>query len=163
MNKTTRLLTFLGIFCAVVSLQAQSLADFHTDIFLGNWKMQTPKGVLTEEWTKAGPEIMIGKSYRIQNGDTTVLEIVQLKVLNNKLVYAPVVSGQNEGNEVLFTYSMALSDSAARRFVFENLEHDYPQRIIYYWKDAESLLARVEGIVDGKLKFSEYDYKKVVR
>jgi hypothetical protein len=36
----------------------------------------------------------------------------------------------------------------ARRVVFENLAHDFPQRILY-WREGEALFARIEG-KDGK-------------
>jgi hypothetical protein len=35
-----------------------------------------------------------------------------------------------------------------QRVVFENLAHDFPQRIVY-WREAEALMARIEG-KDGK-------------
>jgi hypothetical protein len=44
--------------------------------------------------------------------------------------------------------------------VFENLEHDYPQRIIYSLEPSGDLRARVEGIRGGKLEFDEWLWHK---
>jgi hypothetical protein len=44
--------------------------------------------------------------------------------------------------------------------VFENLEHDFPQRVIYRRCGAD-LCARVEGHVGGKLQFEEWRYTPI--
>jgi hypothetical protein len=42
--------------------------------------------------------------------------------------------------------------------VFENINHDYPQRIIYKKMLDDSLFARIEGTVDGVDNFEEFRY-----
>jgi len=160
-----KLFLFLAIIAVLspVSIHAQSLASFNAGIFLGSWEMHTSKGILLEEWTPLNPSSYLGKSYQIQHGDTTLQETVQLTIKHGLLLYIPVVNNQNEGKETVFTYNPAKSDSADHKFVFENFTHDFPQRIIYHWKDEKTLQARVEGMVKNKLEFSDYDFKKVVR
>jgi uncharacterized protein DUF6265 len=51
-----------------------------------------------------------------------------------------------------------VSDSAV---TFENPSHDFPQRIIYRRRGADSLLARVEGMRGGQLRGSDYPYRRV--
>jgi len=43
--------------------------------------------------------------------------------------------------------------------VFENLTHDFPQRVIYRRCGAD-LCARIEGMVKGKLEFEEWRYQR---
>jgi hypothetical protein len=44
--------------------------------------------------------------------------------------------------------------------VFENLNHDFPQRIIY-WREGESTLhARIEGSIKGKERKEEWHWRK---
>jgi hypothetical protein len=47
-----------------------------------------------------------------------------------------------------------------KKFVFENITHDFPQRIIYHFVDDKNLTARIEGEVDGKMESSDFIYKK---
>jgi hypothetical protein len=42
--------------------------------------------------------------------------------------------------------------------VFENLKHDFPQRVIYR-RTGDQLLARVEGTVGGKARAAEWHYR----
>jgi hypothetical protein len=54
--------------------------------------------------------------------------------------------------------SIAVSDSAV---TFEHPTHDFPQRVIYRRRGADSLLARVEGMRGGQLRGSDYPYRRV--
>jgi len=53
-----------------------------------------------------------------------------------------------------------MKSSDKTRIVFENLEHDYPQRILY-WRDGEKLCARTEGEIDGKSEAEEWCYARI--
>lgn len=123
----------------------------------GTWQMRTGKGVLFETWTKTGPSELHGKSYRVNGSDTVRLETVSLIQDDSGIHYIPVVQNQNQGQPVRFT----LISAEARRFIFENLDHDYPQRIIYRFISSDSLVARVEGEIKGQLRGSDYRFSRV--
>ncbi len=53
---------------------------------------------------------------------------------------------------------VALQD---RQVVFANKQHDFPQRIIYRLGSEGHLHARIEGIVDGKLKSREWQWQRI--
>ena len=53
--------------------------------------------------------------------------------------------------------STAVSDTAV---VFENLAHDFPQRIIYRRRGADSLVARIEGTRGGQMRGRDFPYRK---
>lgn len=44
--------------------------------------------------------------------------------------------------------------------VFENPNHDFPQRIIYRLVTVDSLVARIEGRIDGKERSSDFPYRR---
>lgn len=44
--------------------------------------------------------------------------------------------------------------------VFENLAHDFPQRVIYR-QCGEDLCGRIEGVVDGQLQAVDWRYRRV--
>ncbi len=54
--------------------------------------------------------------------------------------------------------STAVSDSAV---TFENPAHDFPQRIIYRRRGADSLIARVEGMRGGHLRGRDFAHRRV--
>ena len=51
-----------------------------------------------------------------------------------------------------------MKEIAARRVVFENLDHDFPQRVIYSLAPDGALLARIEGKVRGKLEAMDWRF-----
>jgi hypothetical protein len=123
----------------------------------GTWKMQTPKGPIFESWKKTGENQMQGGSYKINGKDTIHFEIVKLSQLPDGIFYIPVVKDQNDGIAVAFK----MISSANNNFVFENKEHDFPQRIIYHLVSKDSIHAWTEGIKDGKPGRSDYYYTRI--
>jgi hypothetical protein len=55
------------------------------------------------------------------------------------------------------TTEFSLITYAENCVVFDNLEHDFPQRIIYR-RDGDRLTAQIEGEVDGKLESTQWTW-----
>jgi hypothetical protein len=123
----------------------------------GLWKMETKRGPLYEEWKVLPDGKLYGRSYKINNKDTMVLERVELTFQEGKIVYKPIVTGQNNEQPVPFN----LSTLTGKKYVFENKEHDYPQRVIYNIVSKKVLLARIEGTNNGKEMSSDFTYSRV--
>ena len=136
----------------------QQESEFSKLQFLqGIWKMETSKGPIFEQWARVDGNTLHGKSYRLTESDTLLLEQLQLKRKSEGIFYIPVVRNQNDGQPVAFR----LISSADNRFVFENKTHDFPQRIIYTLVQYDSIVARIEGISKGKEAGSEFYFKRV--
>lgn len=127
-------------------------------LYAGLWKMETDEGSIFEEWEKVSDSLFTGMSYVVKDGDTILMETLSLKYSNGQLCYAPVLQNQNDGQEILFPLKEYVE--AEKKFVFENITHDFPQRIIYHFADDKTLNARIEGDVDGKMESSDFNYKK---
>ncbi|HKT80802.1 MAG TPA: DUF6265 family protein [Vicinamibacterales bacterium] len=54
-------------------------------------------------------------------------------------------------------FSTTITDSSV---VFENLEHDFPQRVGYRLDGASRLLAWVEGTAEGRTRRIEFPYQR---
>lgn len=119
--------------------------------------MSKTGGDLYENWTKANNTRLSGKSYFVKETDTTFLEEVNLRKVGNSVVYVPLVAGQSNGKAVVFT----LISSKENNFIFENKLHDFPQRVQYRLVNSDSMVARIEGLVDGKEKSTEFYYSRV--
>lgn len=121
----------------------------------GSWEMNVRGRVVTEHWMKPSGKMMMGTSHSVKDGKTYEYEFIRL-VENDAgtIEYIARPSGQ-EGA------SFALIELDERKAVFENLQHDFPQRIIYSRISSDSLVARIEGVKDGKLRVVDFSYRRV--
>lgn len=147
-------LSFLSLFLLASTFQAdpfQSLLSLQ-----GTWEMKTSRGSIFEEWTQTDDKLLQGKSYLLKGADTVLLERIQLKEDGKNVYYIPTVQNQNNQQPIAFT----MISSSESRFVFENKQHDFPQRIIYRFVTTDSIVARIEGTKNGKEQSSEFYFKR---
>jgi hypothetical protein len=123
----------------------------------GLWKMDAKRGAIYEEWQVKSDSQLSGKSYKLNNKDTTVLENVTISLQRTEIYFTPVVRDQNNQQPVPFK----LISCSGNRYVFENKEHDYPQRVIYELVSMNDLKARIEGKKNGKEMGSDFNYIRV--
>ena len=108
-----------------------------------------------EQWMGAAGGTMIGMSRTVRQGVTREYEFLQIRAgEDGKLAYIAMPSGRAP------TAFPLLRDSATE-LVFENLGHDFPQRIIYQHDGAQAMRARIEGMSKGKLKGIDFPMKRV--
>lgn len=120
---------------------------------LGKWQSSTEEGILYEEWKKVNDSTYSGHAYAITpEGDTAFSETAQITANKGAITYSVTVNEET-------TTDFALVDNQERS-VFENVDHDFPQRIIYQKLAKDSMFARIEGTVDGEDQFEEYRYVK---
>jgi hypothetical protein len=152
--------------CLLFALSGKALAQqpvYTTNEFkplhglTGLWKMDGKRGAIYEEWQVSGDNQLTGRSYKINNNDTMVLENVIISLQGNAIFYTPVVRDQNNQQPVPFK----LISYNNNKYVFENKEHDYPQRVIYELVSANDLRARIEGNKNGKELASDFNYSRI--
>lgn len=80
----------------------------------GLWKMDAKRGAIYEEWQVASDGRLAGRSYRLNNNDTMVLENVTISLQDNNIFYTPVVRDQNNQQPVPFK----LVSCSGNRYVF---------------------------------------------
>jgi len=124
------------------------------NFMLGNWQSSKDSStILFENWEEQEGKF-VGKSFAIdQKGDTVFSEKAEIFFNGETVVYA-VAAGKQKW--VDFIYKQNQIDEA----IFENLEHDFPQRIIYSTNDKSKLFAKIEGKVDGEMVREYYEYKR---
>jgi hypothetical protein len=126
------------------------------DWIIGNWENITKDGSLYEIWTKTNDTIYSGRSFMIAYNDTVFSESISLELRKNELFYIPTVSDQNNTQPINFKFISIENNE----IIFENKEHDFPQRIIYKNPESDSLYARVEGNDNGKFRKEEFFMKR---
>jgi hypothetical protein len=120
----------------------------------GCWESNISGREINEQWMKPSGRTMLGMGQTVANGKTVEYEFVQIRgEPDGEIYYVAKPSGQTEA-------SFKLIKLQNREAVFENLEHDFPQRIIYRLEPDGSLFARIEGMSRGKLRGIDYPMKR---
>ncbi|MDA3952820.1 MAG: DUF6265 family protein [Bacteroidales bacterium] len=112
---------------------------------IGQWQNNTTKGNLQEIWEKKNDSTLNGISFFIVGKDTISSETISLEERSNELFYIPIVKNQNDGQAIKFR----LTSLTTNQLVFENPNHDFPQKITYNQISNDSLIAVISGIKNG--------------
>jgi hypothetical protein len=159
----TGVLLCLTLSCRPSGNSEKVLADSeNTDIhvaawLIGDWGNTSDRGTLYESWAIDNDTVFSGKSYFIRQGDTVSSEVIKLMQLKDSIYYVPVVKNQNNGMPVKF--KLVNCDSAT--LTFENLAHDFPQKITYHRLSEDSLLAEISGLVKGEQRSEQFPMSKI--
>jgi len=120
----------------------------------GCWVANLNGREINEHWMKPAGKTMLGMSRTVANGKTAECEFIQIRQDDKGDIYfVAKPSGQTGA-------SFKLVKSGKTEAVFENAEHDFPQRIIYRLGEDGSLLARIEGVGKGKPRAVDYPMKR---
>ncbi|MBX7150335.1 hypothetical protein K1X84_01755 [bacterium] len=121
----------------------------------GCWDGSTDKKEATEQWMKPAGNEMFGMSRTVRNGKVTEFEFLHIhQNEQGEIFYTAKPSDQNEA-------SFKLIKKSGTEIIFENPDHDFPQRIIYRLEKNGSLKARIEGKNEGKEMGIDFPMKKM--
>lgn len=127
----------------------------------GTWKMEENGSVMVEEWTAGGSGSIKCRSYGVKGNDTTLIERATISCIAGKQVftYYPVINspGQN-----MMPVTFALISEENGTYIFENPEHDFPQRVVYQMVNEKECHAWIAGDEKGKKSRIDFHYKKVL-
>jgi hypothetical protein len=123
----------------------------------GKWQNKSAEGIAFENWKITNDSTMAGVSGFINGRDTITQETISLEQRGTKLYYIPTVKNQNEGKPVSFE----LVETAADSFVFSNPQHDFPNKITYTKKTANTLLAKISGKINDTAREMLFPMQKV--
>jgi Domain of unknown function (DUF6265) len=137
-KKTCLGLGFMAALLAGFPMRASTLAD--VAFLAGCWRGELSKGNGWTEERYSPPEggMMLGTSQTVVDRTTKFFEFIQITENAGEVEMTPSPRGQK-------SVPFRMVRIEGKRAVFENLEHDFPKRIIYHLKDDGSLLARIEG------------------
>lgn len=97
---------------------------------------------------------MLGLSRTVKGDKTVNFEFMQLRVgQDGRLIFVALPSGQKE---TVFTAVSQTSDGVT----FENIHHDFPQRVIYTQQQSDRLIARIEGTRSGTIRSVEFPMRR---
>lgn len=132
-------------------LAAAGNADINRLAWLtGCWTQNEQQAGSIEQWTAPAGKSMLGVNRTVRDGNTVAFEFIRISEDDaGNVVYIASPSGQE-------TARFALASVSINEVVFENPDHDFPQRIIYRLQDQNTLIGRIEGIIDGNHKAVDF-------
>lgn len=169
---TTSIRDFLGVLL-VCSLPWMALAETSDDAsspktssavahsvesldwLTGCWANSSGEPGSVEQWMAPAAGTMLGSSRTVKDGATAFFEFMMMRP--NAAGGLEMVAWPLGRQETAF----AMIEMGERRAVFENLENDFPHRIIYAAPDDQRLEARIEGDVEGTVRSVEFPMERV--
>jgi len=131
-------------------LQAAELPDWSSLQWLaGCWRLNGGEAGSEEHWLVPAGGQMLGVSRIVRKGKVVEFEFMRIHDLDGQRYYTAKPSGQAEASFRLIT-------AEPRLLVFENPEHDFPQRISYQLQEDGSLLAQIAGTRQGKARSVDF-------
>jgi len=116
----------------------------------GSWVQRSENLTVREVWTVPQDGAMAGASQTNRAGKRPFVEFMTIAAEPAGATFTARIEGQPPTPFVL-------KPGAKDEATFENLAHDFPQRVIYR-RCGEDLCARIEGMVKGKLKSQDWRY-----
>ena len=123
----------------------------------GCWELSKAsiKATISEQWMAPAGGTLVGMSRYVRDGKTSDYEYMRIEVRDVGIYFV----SKPRGNQT--ETSFRLRHFTAGNAIFENLEHDFPQRVIYHSVGPETLNARIEGTQNGKASGVDFPYKRV--
>ncbi|HEX6125392.1 MAG TPA: DUF6265 family protein [Pyrinomonadaceae bacterium] len=122
----------------------------------GCWEMSVPDKqlLITEQWMKPAGGMMIGAGRTVKAGKVVDYEFLRIVEETDGVYYVAKPTANKD--ETRFK----LLRSTVSEVVFENPDHDFPQRVIYKLSGTR-LNARIEGTTNGKTRGIDFPYTRI--
>ena len=108
----------------------------------GCWAADGAEAGSEEHWLSPAGGTLLGISRTVKNGKTVTHEFMQIREKDGGIVFIASPANQQ-------TTEFRMVSLEGTKIVFENPDHDFPQRVIYQLLDG-NLIGRIEGKRNGK-------------
>lgn len=121
----------------------------------GCWATDNAETGTGEQWMQPAGGSMNGMARVVRSGQESSFEFMRITESDDGgLVFTAMPSGQSAAD---FT----LIDIGPHKVVFENANHDFPQRVIYLLEDNNRLIGRIEGVIDGDQRSIDFPMTRI--
>ena len=123
----------------------------------GTWKLETEKTTTFETWTKVSESTFEGVSHTISKveSDTVFTEFLRIVKMGDSIFYIPKVP------ENKYPIPFKLIKFKKNTASFENTDHDFPQKIVYYLKSKDNIVSTISGKENGEEKSIKIEFVRV--
>lgn len=141
----------ISVVAAMLLPHAAAAADLESVAWLaGRWELRSEGRHVEEVWLPPAGGLLLGMSREVREGKKTLFENLRIEERADGVFYVASPQGGP-------TTDFRLVKSEARRAIFENPTHDFPQRI-EYWMDGEQLAAKISSL--DETSASEWRYQR---
>jgi Domain of unknown function (DUF6265) len=140
------------MFILVSTASAANLTDFEK--LGGCWENRNSGQVYEEQWMRPAGDMMLGMSRTLKDGKAVTFEFVQIQTRADGTFYIASPSKQEKTEFKLTSFDNNVA-------VFENPDHDFPQKVVYKFLGEDSLEAWIEGTQHGKSSKVEFPMTRV--
>jgi hypothetical protein len=160
MRSGTKLSVLLLLACSGRVAAATPPAPSHPTVqslawLAGCWASVDGEAGSGETWTAPAGGTLLGIGRTVKGGRTVAHEFQQVREARpGQIVLVALPSGQQEATFPLLRLT-------AREVVFENPQHDFPQRVLYRLTGQDLLLGRIEGQRGGEARSVDFPMKRV--
>jgi len=129
---------------ATTSRSSPDLTDlaFLSGCWEGNFQSRQSSGTIEEFYTTPSQNVMLGTTRYILDGRTVQYEFTAILQDSSGIFLRPYPGGTRSPHD------FHLTQIEGQRAVFENPEHDYPKRILYWSTGEGSRVARIDAGAD---------------
>jgi len=139
----------LALTAAPIPVEAERTSDLD---WIGGYWLSCRDGMeVSETWSHGQGGAILGSSLTI-GSDASGWEQMRIEESNGRLAFHARPDGQPETVFVL-------ARSGPGFALFENPDHDFPQRVIYR-RSGDRLVGRIEGQSDGRIRAHEWTYSR---
>tara|TARA_R110000868_G_scaffold259361_1_gene517135 strand:+ start:37036 stop:37485 length:450 start_codon:yes stop_codon:yes gene_type:complete len=124
----------IAITLSSITIQAQSLSDL--EWMTGYWSSSENGTTMEELWSTSSGGMMLGLHRDVFGNGRSSFEYLRIVQSDNEILYLASPSGRP-------ATPFTLKELSHQKVVFENIENDFPQRIIYS-REGDKLTARIE-------------------
>jgi hypothetical protein len=122
----------------------------------GVWVMEHGEARTEEHWTDLGGDTYMAISRTVRAGHTVFYEYLRIEQRRDGIYY--VAQPKNR-----LPVDFRLTSLSGQEAVFENPNHDFPQRIVYRKNGDGTLTARIEGRRQGQTVSQEFHFRSLGR
>lgn len=149
-------IAIIALLCAIAACQSPKEPTFF-DRLVGKWQIDGRQIVETWQKSKTPDATYTAQVVETFNHQSFVREEITVTQKDGQIYYNAKVKKQNGGKSIPFK----LTESSPNKAVFENPQHEYPQKITYTLTDDQTLVTEVSGTMDAEPQSFSFTHHKV--
>lgn len=152
----------LTILAMIPFMELHGAATLVSDLgwMTGSWIGGSSDGTVYEShYSAPSGGVIVSSSKEIRNGRTVSTDFEMIFQKDGRIIFQPFPNGVKSP----ISFPLAAFDALARRAVFENREHDFPQVFIFEQPALDTLRITLEGPgKDGATRSIVYEFRRAL-
>ncbi len=154
--RKNRFFSLLAVSAVVISCKNNSMEFEKINCLEGNWQNISDSSKFYENWKKINDSLFDGEAFVIAGNDTVFNEKMSIEKSGENIFYNATVSDQNEAKPISFKLIYFFKTE----MIFENKEHDFPNKITYKKISDDLLTVKIEGKQKGRNHFEYFSFER---